>query len=116
MGDGVSRNGSDRRTAAGSGADAKRGRPKDRYLRVGVGHPSGDATLHRDFEVRASYNLGAGGWVAQVGEENRNHQIDVWGPAPGGSQERVFATPAACLGNAVAGIVAMADAEAASES
>jgi hypothetical protein len=95
---------------------ARRGHPKDRYLRVGVGHPSGDATLHRDFEVRASYNEGAGGWMAQVGEENRNQQIDAWGPAPGGSRERVFATPAACLGNAVAGIVEMADAEAADES
>ena len=116
MGEGVSRNGSDRRTAAGDGAAAKRGRPKDRYLRVGVGHPSGDATLHRDFEVRASYNEDAGGWVAQVGEQNRNHQIDVWGPAPGGGQVAGFATPAACLGNAVAGIVEMADAEAADES
>lgn len=116
MGEGVRRNGSDRRTAAGNGSAARRGRPKDRYLRVGVGHPSGDATLHRDFVVRASYNVGAGGWVAQVGEENRNHQIDVWGPAPGGSREQVFATPAACLGNAVASIVAMTDAEAVAES
>ncbi len=112
----MSRNGSDGRTAAGDGVPAKRGRPKDRYLRVGVGHPSGDATLHRDFEVRASYNEGAGGWVAQVGEQNRNNQIDVWGPAPGDGQERVFTTPAACLGYAVAGIVEMADAEAADES
>ena len=116
MGEGVSRNGSERRSETGDGAAAKRGRPKDRYLRVGVGHPSGDATLHRDFEVRASYNEGAGGWMAQVGEENRNQQIDVWEPAPGGSRARAFATPASCLGNAVAGIVAMADAEAADES
>jgi hypothetical protein len=112
----MSRNGSDRRTATGEGAAARQARPKDRYLRVGVGHPSGDATLHRDFEIRATYNQSAGGWVAQVGEENRNQQIDVWGPAPGEGRERVFATPAACLGNAVAGIVAMADAEAAGES
>ena len=112
----MGRNGSDGRTEAGNGAAVRQGRPKDRYLRVGVGHPSGDATLHRDFEVRASYNEGAGGWVAHVGEQNRNHQLDVWGPAPGENQERVFATPAACLGNAVVGIVEMADAEAAGDS
>lgn len=112
MGEAVSRNGTDGRAAAGNKAADKQGRPKDRYLRVGVGHPSGDATLHRDFEVRASYDEGAGGWVAQVGELNRNHQIEALGPAPGGAQERASATPAACLGNAVSSIVAMADAEA----
>ena len=86
---------------------------KDRYLRVGVSHPSGDPTRHRVFEVRASYREAAGGWVAQVGELNLNDQLEGWSQdATDGRRTRVFATPAACLGDAVAALVNMVDREA----
>ncbi len=87
---------------------------RERSIRVGVGHPSGDPARHRVFEVRASYDEAADGWVARVGEENANEQIDPWGAAPDlGGMPRAFPTPAACLGDAVAGLVAMVDQEAA---
>src|SRR5688500_7132247 len=83
------------------------GERADRSLRVGDGHPSGAPTRPRVFEVRASYDEAAGGWVAQVGELNRNDQLDGWGPeATDGGHPRAFPTPAACLGDAVAVLVA----------
>ena len=52
--------------------------------------------------------------LARVAEQNRNEQLQGWGPRPDGEdQVRAFPTPAACLGDAVAGIVAMVDREAA---
>jgi hypothetical protein len=81
---------------------------------LGVSHPSDDPSRHRVFEVRATFDAAAGGWVARVGEQDRNEQCGVWGPnlAPGG-EVGVFATAAACLGDAVATIVALVDRDAA---
>ena len=85
---------------------------RDRHLRLGVSHPSGDPARHRVFEVRASYDDAAGGWVARFGEENANEQLDGWEPAPrDGGRRRAFPTPASCLGDAVAAIVAAVDRE-----
>jgi hypothetical protein len=88
--------------------------PEDRYIQLGVGHPSGDPARHRVFEVRASYSAEAGGWVARLGEQNANDQLPGFGARlTDGHLVRVFDTPAACLGDAVTTIVAMVDAEAA---
>lgn len=95
------------------GQAGDRGARADRHIRVGVGHPSDDPARHRVFEVRASHSEAAGGWVARVGEQDRNEQLEDWGPRPdGGDQARGFPTAAACLGDAVAAIVAMVDREA----
>ena len=95
----------------GQGDD--RGERGDRHVRLGVSHPSGDPARHRVFEIRAAYDGAAGGWVARVGEENANEQLQGWGPGPSdGGRSRVFATPAACLGDAVAAVVALVDREA----
>lgn len=84
----------------------------DRYVRLGVGHPSGDPTRHRVFDIRATYSDEAGGWVARLGEQNRNDQFPGFGAQlTNGSRLRAFATAAACLGDAVTTIVAMVDAE-----
>ena len=87
---------------------------RDRSIRIGVSHPSGDPVLHRVFEVRASYDETVGGWMARVGEENANEQVDGWGVGlnPVG-RARAFPTPATCLGDAVAALVATVDREAA---
>ena len=85
---------------------------RDRHLRLGVGHPSGDPARHRVFDVRAAYDAAAAGWVARFGEENANEQLGGWGAAPG-DVGRAFPTPAACLGAAVAAIVAAVDRDAA---
>ena len=92
--------------------DGVGGSRADRSLRVGVGHPSGDPARHRVFDVRAAYDEAAGGWVARVGEENPNEQLERWGAAPDrGDRARAFPTPATCLGEAVAVLVAMVDRE-----
>ena len=99
------------------GQDGNRGERRDRHIRVGVSHPSDDPARHRVFEVRAAYDAAAGGWVARVGEQNPNEQLDGWGPRPdGGGRARAFPTAAACLGDAVAAVVAMVDREAAGPS
>jgi hypothetical protein len=91
-----------------------RGDRRDRRLRVGVGHPSGDPGRHRTFEVRAAYHAAAGGWVARVREENLNEQLAGRGAdLPDGGREQAFPTPAACLGDAVAGVVEQVEREAA---
>jgi hypothetical protein len=87
-------------------------RREDRHILVGVSHPSDDPSRHRVFEVRASYNEAAGGWVAQVGEQNANEQLQGWRARSEGGREAAFPTPAACLGDAVAFLVAMVDREA----
>ncbi|MGH2614763.1 MAG: hypothetical protein ACRDJC_05960, partial [Thermomicrobiales bacterium] len=85
----------------------------DRHILLGVSHPSDDPALHRVFEVRASFDTETRGWFARVGEQNLNEQREAWGPhltdegAPAS-----FPTAAACLGDAVATIVAMVDREA----
>jgi hypothetical protein len=89
--------------------------PPDRHLVVGVSHPSNDPTRHRVMEIRAVHREALGGWVAQVGEQNANEQFQGWGPNLGdGGGTPVFPTAAACLGDAVAFIVALVDREAAS--
>ena len=93
------------------GAGDVQGERSDRHLRVGVSHPSGDPARHRVFEIRAAYDGAAGGWVARVGEENANEQLQGWDPSAEGSV-RGFPTAAACLGDAVATVVAMVDREA----
>lgn len=86
----------------------------NRYIRLGVGHPSGDPARHRVFDIQATYSVEAGGWVARLGEQNFNDQFPGFGARLTTDQDlRVFATPAACLGYAVTTIVAMVDAEAA---
>ena len=93
------------------------GERRDRHIRVGVSHPSDDPARHRVFEVRAAYDEAARGWVARVGEQNPNEQVDGWGPRPDdGGRTRAFPTAAACLGDAVAAIVAMVDRDAAGPS
>ena len=58
-------------------------------------------------------DLAVGGWVARVGKENSNEQLGPWGPRTGeGGRPRAFPTAAACLGDAVAALVAMVDREA----
>jgi hypothetical protein len=94
-------------------ADGSGRRRADRHIRLGVSHPSDDPARHRVFEVRAAYSEAAGGWVAQVGEQNTNEQLQGWGAwLKDGGRERSFPTAAACLGDAVALIVAMVDREA----
>jgi hypothetical protein len=89
-------------------------RPPDRHIQVGVSHPSNDPSRHRVFEVRAVFDAEADGWVAQVGEQNRNEQRGDWGSLlPEAQGARVFPTAAACLGDAVAAIIAAVDGEAA---
>ena len=94
----------------GRGADDDRGERRDRHLRVGVSHPSGDPAGQRAFDIVATYDEAAGGWVARVGEQNLHQQLQGWGPRPSdGDRARAFPTPAACLGDAVAAVVAMVD-------
>jgi len=88
-------------------------RPPDRHILIGVSHASDDPALHRVFEVRAAFDVASGGWLARVGEQNLNEQREDWGPNL--TNEGVlptFPTAAACLGDAVATIVAMADRDA----
>ena len=86
---------------------------RERSIRVGVSHPSGDPARHRVFEIRASYDEAAAGWVARVGEENANEQLDRWGAARTlGGRTQAFPTPATCLGEAVAALVTAVDREA----
>ena len=88
-------------------------RPPDRHILLGVSHPSDDPALHRVFEVRAAFDAVAGGWLARVAEQNQNEQREPWGPhLRSEGAPPVFATAAACLGDAVASVVAMADREA----
>jgi hypothetical protein len=85
-----------------------RGGP-DRHILLGVSHPSNDPSLHRVFEIRAAFTAAAGGWVAQVGEQNLNEQRGDWAPLLPDEQWDVFPSPATCLGHAVAAIVAAVD-------
>lgn len=88
-------------------------RPPDRHVVVGVSHASDDPTRHRVFEIRASFRERDGGWVARIGEQNANEQIQSWDTAaPGSSPGGAFPTAAACLGAAVAHLVAAVDREA----
>ncbi len=88
-------------------------RTPDRHILLGVSHVSDDPALHRIFEVRASYEVTAGGWLASVAEQNQNEQREDWeSKLSGNTAPSVFPTAAACLGDAVTAIVAMVDRDA----
>jgi hypothetical protein len=88
-------------------------RPKDRHVLLGISQPSNDPTLHRTFEIRASYDAVTRGWIARVGEQNLNEQRGDWSLVEAGEdQPPIFPTAAECLGHAVAIIVAAVDQEA----
>ena len=61
---------------AGTGND--RGERRPRHILLGVSHASNDPAQHRLFEIRATYDQAANGWVAQVAEQNRNEQPGAW--------------------------------------
>jgi hypothetical protein len=85
---------------------------QDRHIFLGVSHASGDPSRHRDFAVRATFDMVLDGWVARVAEQNPNDQRDAWRPHPVPSGEgQAFPTPATCLGDAVTAIIATADQE-----
>ena len=92
--------------------DREHGGRRDRHLRVGVSHPSDDPARHRVFEVRASFDGAARGWIARIGEQNPNEQLQGWDRwLTDDARPQAFPTPAACLGDAVARVVAMVDRE-----
>lgn len=83
---------------------------ENRHIQLGVSHPSGTPDRHRTFEIRAIYDTTSGGWVAEVGEQDRNAQRGDWETAtPAGRWQQAFPSPAACLGHAVTMIVALVD-------
>lgn len=85
----------------------------DRYIRVGISHATGDPTRHRSFEIRATFDSAARGWIAYSGEQNLNDQRGVWQLVRcEAGQASVFPTAAACLGGAVSVIVAEVDRDA----
>jgi hypothetical protein len=85
----------------------------DRHILLGISHPSNDPARHRTFEVRAAYDAETGEWSARVGEQNLNEQRGEWGPDLADANcTRRFPTAAACLGDAVARLVAQVDQEA----
>jgi hypothetical protein len=96
---------------AGTGND--RGARRPRHILLGVSHASDDPARHRDFEIRASYDQAAHGWVAQVAEQNRNEQPGAWAAQVlmDGIRSHVFPTAAACLGDAVMSLVTLVDRE-----
>ena len=86
---------------------------QDRHIVLGVSHSSDDPSRHRVFEVRATFDTVLGGWVARVGEQNRNEQGEAWGQHPTTHGEgRAFPAAATCLGDAVTAIIAMVDRDA----
>jgi hypothetical protein len=86
----------------------------DRHISLAVSHPSDDPSRHRVFEIRAAFDPAAGGWVAHIGEQDRNEQRGAWEPLFGTARQvRALPTAAACLGDAVAAIVAMVEQDAA---
>ena len=97
---------------AGTGND--RGARQTRHILLGVSHASDDPARHRHFEIRATYDQVANGWVAQVAEQNRNEQPGAWAAVVmmDGIRSHVFPTAAACLGNAVTRVVTLVDQEA----
>ena len=96
---------------AGHGND--RGARRTRHILLGVSHAP---TIRRgtDFEIRATYDQAAHGWVAQVAEQNRNEQPGAWAAEVlmDGIRTHVFPTAAACLGDAVTSVVTLVDREA----
>lgn len=94
------------------GPSSNSGEVGDRHIRVGVSHPSDNPALHRVFEVTASFDAAAGGWVARAREENLNEQLQGGRlELRDGERAPAFSTAAACLGDAVAKLVAATDRE-----
>jgi hypothetical protein len=91
-----------------------RGEQWPRHILLGVSHVSDDPTRHRHFEIRATYDPAANGWVAQVAEQNRNEQPGAWAVEvlTDGIRSHVFPTAPACLGDAVTSVVTLVDREA----
>jgi hypothetical protein len=91
-----------------------RGEQQTRHILLGVSHASDDPARHRLFEIRATYDQAANGWVAQVAEQNRNEQPGAWAAEVlmDGIRTHVFPTAAACLGDAVTSVVTLVDREA----
>ena len=87
--------------------------PADRHVRLGVSHASGDPARHRTFEIRATYDMAMKGWVADVGEQNMNEQRGDWARLLSDDPQPCFPTAAACLGHAVANLIAVFDQDAA---
>jgi hypothetical protein len=85
----------------------------DRHILLGISHPSDDPARHRTFEVHAAYDAQTGEWSARVGEQNLNEQRGAWeahwADTKGAPR---FPTAAACLGDAVARLIAVVDQEA----
>lgn len=84
--------------------------PLERHILLGVSHASNDPTRHRTFEVRASFDVERGGWVARYGEKNLNDQIERWESHPlDDGRPRVFPTAADCLGQTATSVIAMVE-------
>ena len=80
----------------------------------GSATPPDDPARHRHFEIRATYDQAANGWVAQVAEQNRNEQPGAWAAEVlmDGIRSHVFPTAATCLGDAVTSLITLVDREA----
>jgi hypothetical protein len=87
--------------------------PPDRHILLGISHATDDPARHRTFELRAAFDVETGEWSARVGEQNLNEQRGDWEPhrANANGTPR-FPTAAACLGDAVARLIALVDQEA----
>ena len=96
----------------GIATTAERGSPATSSS--GSATPPDDPARHRDFEIRATYDQAANGWVAQVAEQNRNEQPGAWAAEVlmDGIRSHVFPTAATCLGDAVTSVVTLVDREA----
>jgi hypothetical protein len=49
----------------------------DRYIFVGVSHPSDDPSPHRVFDVRATFDAAHGGWVAMMGNRISTSNVGI---------------------------------------
>jgi hypothetical protein len=95
-----------------SPSSGERASDSDRHILVGVSQPRDDPSQHRAFTLRARFDRRAGGWVAQLGEQNHNDQIEGWTAvmnAETDAQLRIFPTAAACLGAAVTRLIELVD-------
>jgi hypothetical protein len=94
-----------------AGHSNDRGARQTRHILLGVSHASDDPARHRLFEIRATYDQAANGWVAQVAEQNCKSQPGAWSAELliDAVWSHVFPTAATCLGDAVTSIVALVD-------
>jgi hypothetical protein len=91
-----------------------RGERRTRHILLGVSHACNDPARHRPFEIRATYDHAANGWVAQVAEQNRNEQPGAWAAELliDRIRSHVCPTAATCLGGAVTSVATLVDREA----